>query len=188
MGQKHKSRGFSLVELLVVTAVVLVIAAIAAPMVTRNLRAYRVGAAATDVANFIQRTRYEAIRRNITTTSRAQVTNGRWQVWIDYNQNQRVDANEPFILMPNDMVFLNQSQVPSAQSMGYTSTSLIQGRVSFDSRGTVDYGPGVAPSVLLCYIGNPTDPNSGYRAVAVTPAGKTQIWRSAGPGDTYWHK
>lgn len=175
-----------MIELLVVVGIIGVVALIAAPTVVRNLRAYRVGAVATDVANFCQRTRYEAIRRNIVTTARAQITANQWQVWIDYDNDKNVDADEPFILLPADMVFLDQGQVPPPDSMGYPSTRLIQGELAFNSRGTVDFN-GVAPAVMLAYIGNPNDTSAGYRAVAVTPAGKTKVWRSAGTGDSIWH-
>ena len=185
MKRARDSRGFSLVEVLIAFSIILVIAAIATPNIVRSLRAYRVGAVSTDVANIIQRTRFEAIRRNIITTARAQVAGNQVQVWIDYNRNQQVDANEPFILLPADMAFLDQGQVPSPKSMGYANTRLIQGQISFDGKGTVDFN-GAAPAVLLCYVGNPNDPSSGYRAVAVLPAGKTRIWRASG-ANGYWY-
>ena len=70
------SRGFSLIELLVASAIILVVAAIATPSIVRSIRAYRVGSVGIEVSNILQRTRYEAIRRNIRTTCRGQVTGG----------------------------------------------------------------------------------------------------------------
>jgi len=179
MRKEAGSRGFSMIELVIAVGVMLVVAAIATPSVMRSIRAYRVGAVATDVANFIQRTRYEAIRRNTVTTSRAQIANNQWQVWIDYNNDTVVDANEPFILLPADMAFIGSGSVPSTASMGYPTTRLIAGSISFDSRGTLSFG-GAAPAVMLTFVGNPNDPSAGYRAVAVTPSGKTKVWRSTG--------
>ena len=179
------SRGFSLIELLVASAIILVVAAIATPSIVRSIRAYRVGSVGIEVSNILQRTRYEAIRRNIRTTCRGQVTGGQWQVWIDYNNDQRVDANEPFILVPADMAFLGADQVPDVGSMGYPATRQIVGAISFDARGTVDFGP-AAPAVMLAFVGVPTDPSAGYRAIAVTPAGKTRMWRAAAK-DQAWH-
>ena len=175
-----------MIELLVTVGIILTVAVIATPTIVRTLRAYKVGAVGTDVANIIQRTRYEAIRRNIVTTARAQQAGNQTQVWIDFNQNQQVDPNEPFILLPADMAFLGQGQVPSPASMGYgNNTQLIVGKISFAPNGTVDY-VGAARPVMLCYVGNPNDPSSGFRAVAVLPAGKTRIWRASSAQD-YWH-
>lgn len=186
--KNRKQSGFSLVELVAVVGVILVVAAFAAPTVTRALRTYRVGSAARDVSNIVQRTRYEAIRRNIATACRGQVVNGQWQIWVDLNANQRLENNEPFILLPPDITFLDANQVPSAASMGYNQTRQIQGVIVFDPRGTLDFG-GQPPAVLLAFLGMPSDAGSGYRALAVAPNGKSRLWQATGggaQGGGYW--
>lgn len=184
MKKRNQIAGFSMIELIAVVAIILVVAAFAAPNVARALRTYRVGSAARDVSNIVQRARYEAIRRNIATGCRGQVVNGQWQVWVDLNANQQVDGNEPFILLPSDVQFMGAGEVPPANSMGYNATRDIAGVIVFDPRGTVDFG-GAAPAVMLAFIGIPTDASAGYRALAVTPNGKTKIWQaSAGGGQS----
>jgi Tfp pilus assembly protein FimT len=51
-----------MVELMVIAATALVLAAITIPIVDLRLRQCRIGNAATSVANLIQRNRYEPIR------------------------------------------------------------------------------------------------------------------------------
>jgi prepilin-type N-terminal cleavage/methylation domain-containing protein len=184
MKRARESQGFTMVELLVTMGIILVVAAIAAPQVTRAVRTYRLSGAASSVANMIQRTRYDAIRRNIITTSRAAQVGGggQWQVWVDYNNNGAVDADEPYIFLPSDMGFVAQDQVPAVASMNYNIVRVPANGISFNSRGTVDYGVGGAPAVLVVFVAVPNDPSYGYRAIALTPAGKTKIWQASAGG------
>src|SRR5205807_3506378 len=63
-GRHSPSRGFSMIELLVVLAVILVTSAISTPSFMRAYQYYQVSNAAASMANVIKYTRYEAIRRN----------------------------------------------------------------------------------------------------------------------------
>jgi len=183
MKRARKSQGFTIVETIVAVGIILVVAAIAAPQVTRAVRTYRLNGATTDVANMIQRGRYEAIRRNVNTRVRAIQGGGgggQWQIWVDNDNDAAVDANEPFIFLPPDMDFLDQGQVPAVQSMGYPNVQQpANNAISFDPRGTVDFGPGGAPAVVVVFLGVPNDPGYGFRAIALTPSGKTRVWRAS---------
>jgi len=53
--------GFTLIELVVVVAIVLVISAMAMPMARNMIRSYRLNAAASSISGAIQSTRYQAI-------------------------------------------------------------------------------------------------------------------------------
>lgn len=187
MKKARKSQGFSITELIVAFGVILVVAAIAAPQVTRAIRIYRLNGAASDVANMIQRARYEAIRRNVITRARAvQIAGGQWQVWVDNDNDAAVDTNEPFIFLPPDMSFLALADVPAVNSMGYQNVQLpVNNAIAFDSRGTVDFGIGGAPAVIAVFLGVPNDSSYGYRAIALTPSGKTKVWR-ASSGSSRW--
>src|SRR5438445_5678718 len=63
-GRHSPSRGFSMIELVVVLVVILITSAITAPSFMRAYQYYQVSNAATSMANVIKYTRYEAIRRN----------------------------------------------------------------------------------------------------------------------------
>lgn len=186
MRTEPKARGFSTVELLVVSAVALIVAAFATPVVQRNWQVYRLATASSEVSTFIQRTRFEAIRRNTTVTARAaQQGEGRWMMWIDLDRNGVHNGAEPAMFLPRGVEFLDGSgEAPSTASMGYGVTRAPQGAIAFDSRGTVDFG-GQPPAVLTVILGYPRSPDRGFRAVTVLPAGRTKTWR-AQPGDR-WH-
>ena len=61
---KLSAGGFSLVELLVVIAVILIVAAVATPNVVTALRTQRLRGTATDYASLLQRTRIRAVEDN----------------------------------------------------------------------------------------------------------------------------
>lgn len=58
---RSKTRGFSILELVVVMAVGLITAAITLPLVASSLQSFRLQAAVTSVSGIIQSTRYRAI-------------------------------------------------------------------------------------------------------------------------------
>jgi prepilin-type N-terminal cleavage/methylation domain-containing protein len=59
-------RGFSLIELLVVMAVLLIVGAIAAPTVATTIDAYRLRGTLTSVSGLAQRCRLLALKKNST--------------------------------------------------------------------------------------------------------------------------
>ncbi len=62
--KRCKQRGFSLVELIVVVAIILVLGAISAPTLFRAIRAYRAESNMRRVAGMLRQARAEAARRN----------------------------------------------------------------------------------------------------------------------------
>jgi hypothetical protein len=50
------------------------------------------------------------------------------------------------------------------------------GSVGFDARGAIRIGGTISANVYVFYFGNASDPEFGYRAVLLLPAGSTQIW------------
>lgn len=182
MRKTNKASGFSLIELLVVMGVILVIGAIAIPNVLQSLRTYRLSSTATEVANLIQATRYEAIRANTNVSIRGQAVGNTFVIWIDRDGNLLQGATEPMAMLPSEIQFLPQASVPSIASMGpsYQNMQPAAGLITFNSRGTVSFGAG-APFVYGMFLGYPNAPTYGFRAVTLTPVGKTKVW-AAGAG------
>ena len=63
-GDPHSKAGFSLIELLVVVAVMLVVAALAAPTLTTTIDSFRMRGTLSSIANLAQRARTQAIKKN----------------------------------------------------------------------------------------------------------------------------
>jgi len=178
MDRNRSTRGFSMIEMVVVGAIILIVAAVAVPTVMRSLNTYRLSGAVSDVYNILQRTRYEAIRRNTTITCRAQQVGTTWMVWVDMNNNGAQDATEPMILLPNNAQFVGEGTVPPPASMGFPNARTVTAAgVAFDFRGQVNFGAN-PPAVLVTYIGAPGQPTLGFRALSITPAGKMKIWKA----------
>ena len=168
-----------------VATVAVVMSAVAIPIVSQGLRTYRLGAACTNVANLIQRTRYEAIRNNKTIRCRAAQQGSNWVLWIDLDDNKAWDATEPGLILPLDAPFVGAGVAPGPSSMGYPNAQVPNGAIAFDSRGTVDFGTGAA-TVYVIYMGSAQNAaKDGYKAITVTPIGKTKIWSTRGTSSWY---
>lgn len=63
IGRKGRSRGFSLIEMLLVISIACVLAAIAIPQFINAARAYQLSAAVASASGAIQSTRFQAIMR-----------------------------------------------------------------------------------------------------------------------------
>ncbi len=185
MRQPKSARGFSFTEALVSVAIILVMTAIAVPYLDTSWAGYRLSGAATNVANIFQRARFEAVRNNTVIPCLVQQqTNNSWLLWVDLNNNGVLDTNEPEVLLPGPVTILPAGVAPGAASMGYTNTQTVQGAIAFDSRGAVNFGA-AAPTVYVLYLSYSGQPNYGYKAVTVIPAGKTKVWGASSGGT--WH-
>src|SRR4029077_11216703 len=87
-GKHRRSCGFTILELVVVAAVILVTTAISMPSFIQAYQRYQVNDAATRMANVIKFTRYEAIRSNAPVSYVIGVTPaGTTIAWTDSNGN-----------------------------------------------------------------------------------------------------
>src|SRR4051794_28150940 len=84
--------GFSMIELMVVIAIGLVIAAMAVPNLTRAIATVRLRESATGIAGLLQKTRIEAVRTNRIEVARfSKDANGVPFIYNDLNQNNTPD-------------------------------------------------------------------------------------------------
>jgi prepilin-type N-terminal cleavage/methylation domain-containing protein len=186
--RRRLNAGFSLVELSVSLAIVLILSAIAMPSLTRSYRTYQLNDAATRLAAMLKFTRFEAIRRNTTVTCQMQQINGIWTVWADTNNNTTPDPTEQQMVFIDTTVLLPPGAPPppfpiTAANGGGALTPLsgANNSVSFTSRGAVSpFGS------YVLYIGSPTNPEFGFRAVVLLPSGITQVWTA--PNGANWQR
>ena len=193
-GASRGARGVSLLELCIVLAVMLVVAASALPNVMTALQQYRLRTAARDVAAMLQRSRMNCVRDNRHyTVQEAQVTQAGQsfsQLFLDRNANGTYDRGEPLVQLPREVRFNNASAPSlSAATLGYTpqppSTAL-----SFNGAGlpcvmrngicTNWDANGNAVGVVY-FLQESAHATSAWMAVAVSPAGRATTWQwSAG--------
>jgi prepilin-type N-terminal cleavage/methylation domain-containing protein len=186
------SRGFSAIELTVTLSLILILGAIAVPMLMRTLRIYQLNDSATQLAGILKLTRFQAIRSNTEVDCKFQPTLAGWTVWSAFangaagSQQTQLALGGYANLLPAGPPVPDPAPIAATLggggTLGLNTVSGATGLIRFDSRGAVDF-QGAAWSVQVFYIGNAGDPTAGYRAVLVMPAGTTQIWRASAAGD-----
>src|ERR1700682_5617116 len=190
--RKSRMRGFTAVELVIVVAVIMIIAAVALPSFMQAYRTSKLNGAANQVAGVLKFTRYEAIRLNVAaaTPLKAQIrqlgtspviTN----VFTDSNNSGTLQSTAKQILLSGNVNLVAASTPPNTSGLAtavgvstLTNVSLTSGSLAFDRRGAVTP---VAVNVL--YFGNLALPNLGNRAVILLPSGSVQIWTTDASGN-----
>ncbi len=146
----HRAGGFSLVELLLVLALMGVLAAIAAPSFTGWIRSIRTSSAADRLAADLALARVTAVRDGWTTSLRID-GQGVYRITRDDALGEPVDVLSETDLR-RDYPGVNVS--PSGT------------RIAFDSRGIVRSGGGDATTTLIVYQ------SGGYETLTVSAVGR----------------
>jgi prepilin-type N-terminal cleavage/methylation domain-containing protein len=181
--------GFSLTELVVTLAIALVLMAVGLPAFLRAYRFYQLNAAATQMADMLRYTRYEAIRLNKPVACVIQPYSGdptMTNVFIDPNGTGVQQSTAKVILLNSSGNLVAASSVPaagglpSAANLGAAvpaAPSPSGATIQFDTRGAVTTG-----NINAFYLNSPVSPDAGYRAILLMPAGSTQIWTTDASG------
>lgn len=184
--------GFSLVELTVSLAVILVISAVAIPVIVHSLRVYQLNSTASQLASILKFTRFEAIRLNKPVKCQIVQKGSGWQIWADSNGDGQPNGAEPQMFVTGSDTLLPAGSAPSPTAittalgtgvggMTLTVRSGANGSIAFDQRGAVSSGG--PDTIYLLYLGSATDQSFGYRAVVVLPSGVVQVWTASYTGD-----
>jgi Tfp pilus assembly protein FimT len=182
--------GFSLTELVVALAVAMILMAVGLPAFLRAYHAYELSNAATQMADILRLTRYEAIRLNTSVQCVVQASGslpGYTNVWADSNGNNALDPTEKMLLLGPSGNLVDGGSVPGTSSVISaavgsivpTAPSPTASGVWFDARGAVK----PPSSVNVFYLGSTLAPEAGYRAVFLMPAGSIQIWTADAAGN-----
>jgi Tfp pilus assembly protein FimT len=185
--------GVSLLELVVAVGIIMVISSMAIPAINKAVKTYQLNAAASQVADILKFTRFEAIRKNTPIKClNSQITaNGSASLWADNNGDGAAQPTEKQVLLGPSATLVSAGVVPAsgslAASVGVPSLTMItpgSDSIKFDQRGAVVVVPS---AVYVFFVGNTSD-SGGYRAVIVMPSGSVQVWTYAGGPSGAWQQ
>ena len=181
--------GFSLTELVVTLAVALILMAIGLPAFLRAYHSYLLTNSASQMADILRLSRYEAIRLNKQVNCQIQPYASDPTMTIVWAGNGAQGTGDKMILLGSSGSLVDASTVPQtptllSQAVSGTvpATPSPSGAViTFDARGAV-----TSANVNAFYLGSAIAPDAGYRAVLLMPAGSIQIWTADPSG--YWQQ
>jgi prepilin-type N-terminal cleavage/methylation domain-containing protein len=175
--------GFSLLELVVVMAMSLVVAAVAAPNVMNTLANARLRSGISTVSGAVQSTRMLAVKNNKTYTARYTTNSSGAVVYTDLDNNGSFDVGEPIAQLGSTVSLssLPVSGTPSALDstlLGFTPTTGVP--PSFNSRGIpadCSSSPCTPNQGFVYYFTDQRPLNgNGWAALSITPAGRIKVW------------
>jgi prepilin-type N-terminal cleavage/methylation domain-containing protein len=182
----RRHAGFSLTELIVALLVAVILLAVSLPLFLRAYHSYQLTNAARQLADILRLTRYEAIRLNAPvkcvigpfapnpTLTSASMT--------DVNGNALNGIGTAAVVLlgsggnlvapgsvPGGGAFPANANLGSTVPVSFPPTG---GNIEFDARGAIV----PAGTVNAFYLASAADPQAGYRAVLLMPAGSMEIW------------
>jgi Tfp pilus assembly protein FimT len=183
----ERMRGFTLVELMVVVMLVIAIAAFSIPKVIQFWQDWQLRSAAAEVADLTQQARMNAARANATDPVRFQMNGGLQQVYIDLNNNSALDANEPYIELPQSVTGASGAPTGSGgQPSAYTLVGDTSSGTPFDNSNVIAYSPRGLPcnysssvcatpaaSYFVFYFKDSR--TNDWAAVLVTKSGRSKV-------------
>ncbi len=202
----NRSKGFSLVELVVAMAVVLIVSAIAAPKVMNSIYNMRLRSSAYEMSGLMQAARMQAVRDNTYYYICYGTSNNITQAWIT---NDGTCASSSLTATVKQVQFGGTVTVTTS---GAPSTSNLTGQLSFTpTTGAVaTANPAFGPRGVPCYVVSSrcdnivtvggstqtvsyilyetdtrTSGSNGWAAITVSPSGRTQVWMYSG---TSWRR
>ncbi len=186
-------RGFSLIELMVVLAIIMVVAAMAVPNLMGALANLRLRSSLTSIASLLQQGRISAVRSNRFLIVRTASAGGAPVAYVDLPPyNNVLDSNEnlvqPFRTAQVIATLPAGINAFPTSNLGYAISGSSNGgtfAIAFNARG-IPCTPNSTSSPSSCTTGAGTPyfyffrmdamANPSYGAISVTPAGRIRSW------------
>src|SRR5580693_1911062 len=128
--RRSPRNGFSLVELVLSLAVLLIITTLAIPVFVRSLQNYQLNSTASQLAAMLKYAKFDAIRQNTSVNCMIQQSGTNWIVWVDSNGNGQPDGAEPQMVLGGSFAVLsggvpNTSSITSTLGPGFSNFSWV---------------------------------------------------------------
>jgi Tfp pilus assembly protein FimT len=169
--RRRSQSGLTLIELVVVAALAIIVAAVAIPMYANGLRNWRLAGDARAIASQLALTRMRAANE-FTQAELSLDTSGRtFQIKI-YNKSSSTFVAEggSFTLSSGNTFGYGALSTPA----GTQTTIGVSNPVIFNSRGIPITSSGVPTGTYAIYL---TDSKGGYFAITVSPASDVAVWK-----------
>ena len=187
--------GFSLLELLIVVAITVVVAAMAAPRFTTIVSNYRLKSSASSISGILQQCRMSAVRSNRAVLTLAATDHGMQQLYVDSNGDGNFSQGEPTVILPNKIT-LQTTGAPADVTttsglVGTAPTKFYTTPAQFNARGlpcvviggvckNFDTGSNKFVGYVYYLKSDNMLGRTQWAAVTVTPAGRIKTWLYSG--------
>ncbi len=170
MGKLFRNRsGFTLIELMVVIAIIIILAGISAPAIGRRTRDYRMAAAARDLQSTVQKARMAAIKRGVGVWMDIDMAGDQCTTFVDDGATAAaLDAGDTII-----------GYLPLPDGVNLFATDSGGSAIQFSSRGTLSFPPGTERIQMQ-------NSDGLFRGVRIRITGNSAIVKSNDDGAT-WH-
>ena len=192
---RGRQSGFTVLELVVVVAIVLIVAGLATPGLMQMVHSSRLRGVASDFSGLIEQDRIRSVQddRSYSVDVNAAVAATPATGYIDLKQNSTIAVGDPEMLLPTEITMEAAAGAPNTANL---KTQLLPALspvvpqdaapasgtpITFSPRGLpctpVAYacsGAGLAPAAYWAFFQNTQ--NTNWEAVTVSPAGRIQKW------------
>jgi len=182
-----KEAGVTLLELMVVCAILAIVSMIAIPNIAQINANYKLDAAGHSVASLLQQARMQAVKTNQPAYVKYDTATN--FVFVTGDPGNAYATGNPDVAVASGLTFQNAGPSNHDQLdayVGYTSgggnpTPLIGTSIGFNARGlpcaTTGGNPAVCPSGTTGYEWFVQNATGSWEAITVTPSGRIKSWR-----------